>query len=116
MSAGTPPEVMLAFTPEVLAAVKQEYEAIDRAPAAMRATNGYGRLGDMPLVVIRRGRAATPPNADDERWRERQERLTTLSSRATLVVAANAGHVIPYDDPALVAAQVRTVVEAIRAR
>jgi pimeloyl-ACP methyl ester carboxylesterase len=116
MPAGTAPEVMLAFTPEVLAAVKQEYEAIDATPAALRGANGYGTLGAVPLIVIRRGRTATPPSAEDERWRQRQEGLTALSSRASLVVATNAGHAIPYDDPALVAAQVRAMLETIRGR
>lgn len=116
MPAGTAPEVMLAFTPEVLAAVKQEYEAIDLVPAALRGAGGYGTLGATPLIVIRRGRTATPPSAEDERWRERQEGLTSLSSRATMVVATAAGHAIPYDDPALVAAQVRAMLDALRAR
>jgi pimeloyl-ACP methyl ester carboxylesterase len=116
MPAGTAQEVMLAFTPEVLAAVKQEYEAIDATPESLRGPMGYGTLGTIPLIVIRRGRTATPPSAEDERWRQRQEGLTELSSRATLVVATNAGHAIPYDDPALVAAQVRTLLQSLRTR
>lgn len=110
MPAGTAAEVMLAFTPEVLATVRQEYEAIDRVPESLRGPAGFGSLGTLPLTVIRRGRTATPPNAEDEQWRTMQEALTRLSTRSTLVVAQNAGHVIPYDQPDAVADAVRRIV------
>lgn len=107
MPAGTSTEVMLAFTPEVLATVRQEYAAIDLVPDAMRGAAGYGTLGALPLTVIRRGRTANPPNAEDEEWRTMQEALARLSTRSLLVVAQNAGHVIPYDQPEVVADAVR---------
>lgn len=114
MPAGTSPEVMLAFTPEVIAGVKQEYEAIDRVPDAMRSATGYGTLGSTPLTVIRRGRTATPPNAEDVRWRTLQETLPALSSRSRLLVATEAGHVIPYDQPTIVADAVRQLLSPTR--
>jgi pimeloyl-ACP methyl ester carboxylesterase len=114
MPVGTSPEVMLAFTPEVIASVKQEYEAIDRVPEAMRGATGYGTLGSTPLTVIRRGRTATPPNAEDVRWRTLQEALPALSSRSRLLVATEAGHVIPYDQPTIVADAVRQLLSPTR--
>ena len=113
MTPGTSPEVMLAFTPEVLEAVKQEYAAIDRVPAAMRTADGYGTLGDRPLVVVRRGRTASPPNDEDERWRTWQESLLALSSRSRMVIAERAGHAIPYDRPDLVADVVRELLHEL---
>jgi hypothetical protein len=38
--------------------VRDEYLAIDRTPAEMRRPRGYGTLGDLPLVVVRRGRTS----------------------------------------------------------
>lgn len=113
MAAGTPADVMMAFTPEIFNAVKQEYEAIDLVPAELKRENGYGTLGNTPLVVIRRGRTATPPNADDLQWRTAQEALLTLSTQSTMIVAENSGHVIPYDEPEVVAKAVKKVLEAL---
>ncbi len=113
MSPGTAPEVMLAFTPEVLQGVRQEYAAIDRVPAILRGDRGYGTLGDRPLVVVRRGRTATPPTPEDERWRTWQESLLSLSSRSRMVVAERAGHAIPYDRPDVIATVVRDLLREL---
>src|SRR5690606_12620891 len=51
----TPADVMMAFTPAILRTVKQEYEAIDLVPDDLKQPDGYGTLGNTPLVVIRRG-------------------------------------------------------------
>lgn len=109
MPVGTPAEVMMAFTPSILRTVKQEYQAIDLVPAGLRKS--YGTLGDKPLAVIRRGKASTPPSETDVRWREAQEAMTALSTRSFLVVAENAGHVIPYEQPTVVADTVRRIVK-----
>ena len=113
MAENTPAEVMMAFTPEILNTVKQEYEAIDLAPQEFKRVNGYGTLGNTPLVVIRRGQTATPPNTDDREWRTAQETLTQLSTRSTLIVAEKSGHVIPYDEPDVVAKAVQSVLLAL---
>ena len=112
----TAPEVAMSFTPEIFRAVKDEYLAIDRTPAELRGLHGYGTLGDMPLVVIRRGRTAQPPNATDESWRAEQELLPALSTNSVLVVATNSGHVIPYDEPAVIADAVRRVMDACKTK
>jgi pimeloyl-ACP methyl ester carboxylesterase len=116
MPAGTPAEVMMAFTPSILRTLKQEYEAIDRVPEALRGGTGYGMLGDKPLAVIRRGRESNPPSETDLEWRGLQQSLTKLSTRSTLIVAANAGHVIPYDDPQIVADTVRQILNKLAKR
>ena len=110
MPPSTPAEVRLAFTPPVLRALREEYRAIDRVPAPLQAS-GYGTLGDLPLVVIRRGKEASPPSEDDLSWRGKQEALAKLSTRGELVVAEKAGHVIPYDQPEAVVAAIRRVID-----
>jgi len=116
MPAGTPADVMMAFTPSILRSLKQEYLAIDLVPPELRQPQGYGVLGDKPLAVIRRGKTAMPPNETDIAWRETQESLTKLSTRSFLVVAENAGHVIPYDEPTAVAEVVRRTLTELGKR
>ncbi len=107
MPASTPAQTQLAFTPEVLAAVREEYAAIDRTPAAMRGPGGYGTLGSTPLFVVRRGKVASPPSASDEQWRILQESLLGLSSKSTMIVAEGAGHMFVYEQPAIAVSAVR---------
>lgn len=111
LPADVEPDIVIAFLPRVLATVKQEYEALDRVPAAMQQARGYGTLGDLPLAVIRRGKTETPPSAEDLQWREWQEDLAALSTRGVMVVAENTGHVIPYENPAVVVDAVRRILE-----
>lgn len=114
MPAGTSAEVVMAFTPEILRGVKAEFEALGRLPAAMTRPGGFGRLGDLPLIVIRRGKTAQPASAADIGHREGQEALAALSSNSVLIVAANSGHVIPLDEPQVVADAVRRMLDAQR--
>jgi len=102
---GTSPEVVMSFTPEILKGVKAEFEAWTRRPAAFPA------LGDLPLVVVRRGKASAPPSEADIAHREGQEGLAKLSTRGVLMVAENSGHTIPLDEPGVVAEAVRRVME-----
>jgi pimeloyl-ACP methyl ester carboxylesterase len=112
MPAGTSPEVVMAFTPEILLGVKREFEALDRLPAAMKQPGGFGGLGDLPLIVISRGKTSQPPSQADLQHRAGQEALATLSSNGLLIVAQNSGHTIPLDEPQVVADAVRRVTEA----
>ncbi len=115
LPAGTAPEVVMTFTPEILNGVKVEFEAWGRLSPALKAPGGFGTLGDLPLIVIRRGKtAATPPNAEDIAHQQGQESLATLSRNSVLVVAANSGHAIPLDEPQVVADAIRRMVEAVR--
>jgi pimeloyl-ACP methyl ester carboxylesterase len=83
-----------------------------------------GTMGDLPLVVLARGRPdplppqiAPPPevSAEVERiWRELQAELAGRSSRGRLVVAERSGHYIQLEQPDLVVAAIRQVVESVR--
>lgn len=110
---GTPAEVQMAFTPAILRTVKQEYQAIDRVPADRRKPGGYGDLGDTPLAIIRRGKTALPPSDEDTQWRKAQEAMKGLSTRSFLVVAEHSGHVIPYEQPQVVADAVQRLLREI---
>lgn len=116
LPAGTSPEVVLAFTPEILRGVKAEFEALDRLPAESKRPGGFGDLGDLPLIVVRRGKTAQPPSEEDLRHQRVQENLAKLSTAGELVVAQNSGHTIPLDEPAVVAEAVRRMLEVLRER
>lgn len=110
MPAGTSPEVVMAFTPEILHGVKVEFEALDRLPAEMKKPGGFGDLGNLPLIVVRRGKTEQPPSETDLRHQRVQENLAKLSTNSTLIVAQNSGHTIPLDEPGVVADAVRRML------
>lgn len=114
MPVGTSPEVVMAFTPEILRGVKTEFEALDRLPAEMKRPGGFGDLGDLPLIVVRRGKTAQPPSEEDLRHQRFQENLAKLSTDSALIVAQNSGHTIPLDEPGVVADAVRRMLDARR--
>lgn len=112
MPTGTSPEVMMAFTPEILCGVKGEFKALDREIKANTLQGGAGSLGDLALVVIRRGKMSNPPTQADLDHRSGQETLVALSSNSVLITAENSGHTISLDEPLVVADAVRRVIEA----
>lgn len=114
MPAGTSPEVMMAFTPEILRGVKTEFEALDRLPAEMKRPGGFGDLGDLPLIVVRRGKTEKPPSEADLRHQRVQENLAKLSKKSTLIVAQNSGHTISLDEPEVVADAVRRMLDGLK--
>lgn len=113
MPAGTPYDVQMAFTPSILRTVKQEYEAIDLVPESFRTANGYGSFGEKPLIIVRRGKTASPPSDQDEQWRRVQENMASLSTNSLLVIAEKSGHVVPYDEPTVVADAVKVVLAKV---
>ncbi len=80
-------------------------------------------LGDVPLVVLTRGKESPPPPGISpeldarmaKAWREMQSELPSLSTNSAQVIAENSGHYIHGDAPALVVASVREVLQAVRA-
>ena len=75
---GTSPDIVMSFMPEVLAAVKDEYQAIDRTPAELRGPNGYGTLARSSAG----GPAPRPNGRASERNRPRVARRTGTAARA----------------------------------
>jgi pimeloyl-ACP methyl ester carboxylesterase len=79
-------------------------------------------LGDLPLIVLAAGKAGEPPpGVTAEAWQQladekRQQRVdqARLSRNSKLIIATRSGHEIHQDDPPLVIAAIREVVEAAR--
>ncbi len=78
-------------------------------------------LGDVPLVVLRRGRASSPKDypmpvsqADldqlDQSWITLQNELAALSTHSSHRIARDSGHAIPIQAPELVVEAVRDIV------
>ncbi len=91
-------------------------------PASRAQLREATTLGDRPLVVVTPGREGEPSsdwpaslNAHMARVnRELQQELTRLSSHSTQVTAAQSGHFIQTDEPAVVVAAVRRVIDELR--
>jgi pimeloyl-ACP methyl ester carboxylesterase len=64
-------------------------------------------LGDLPLVVLTHGEPLGTAE-DEAAWQAAQAKYST---RSRLVVAEQSGHGIPLDQPKLVVAAVREVVQ-----
>jgi pimeloyl-ACP methyl ester carboxylesterase len=81
------------------------------AARAARSSSAYP-LGDLPLVVLMKGRAesipglALPPDEQQARWLALQSDLAAQSTQGRLVVAEHSGHNIPYQQPELVTAAI----------
>lgn len=86
--------------------------------------DGDRSLGDAPVVVLSAGRGgedlAIQLSAGDvaqrieREKREGDARLAALSTNSALVVARDSGHMIPFEQPSLVARAVLEVVRAVR--
>ena len=120
-----PPDVRRRV--EAFARLKKTYAAThgemasfrDSAREVERARTASGAPFTVPVTVVRRGARLYP---DDERgrpkndgWIELQEDLASLGTPGRLVVAEGAGHHVHVDAPALVADEVRRLVDVTRA-
>jgi pimeloyl-ACP methyl ester carboxylesterase len=99
-----------------------EYDAEEASCAAMRSVENRS-LGNIPLIVISASELALPANVNlstEEKqqsmaaWAELQGEQVALSSVGKQVIAAGTGHFIHIDQPELVIAAIREVVEAAR--
>ena len=99
---------LVAATPSLRTSLS-EYAAWTHCTADV---GGAGSLGDIPLVVLARGRgfateaailAQHPEDAKwaDAIWRSCQEDHLTRSSNSRLVIAENSGHYIYASEPQL---------------
>jgi pimeloyl-ACP methyl ester carboxylesterase len=90
------------------------------APSAAQV-RASGTLGALPLMVLTRGRSPLPPPFPARTaarlegvWRALQDELTHLSAHSVHVRGTASGHFIQEDQPALVIAAIRQVVDAAR--
>jgi pimeloyl-ACP methyl ester carboxylesterase len=94
--------------------------------ASEAQAQALGALDDLPLAVLTQGRplafapdvppdfAAYIAHAYHPMFLELQAELAALSSRSRHLLAARSGHMIHQDEPELVIASVRELVEAVR--
>jgi pimeloyl-ACP methyl ester carboxylesterase len=110
--------VALAARPSAVVTALDEHRAFAATPARERRPGGLGDLGDRPLIVIRHGLPFSGINAPlqdlEPGWLAAQARLAALSTDSRMILAAENGHDIAQENPALVANAVRTVIAAIR--
>jgi pimeloyl-ACP methyl ester carboxylesterase len=102
----------LYLQPSYQDALQREVQAYALTPDARRVAGGFGSLHDLPLTVIAHDKPFPDPVIEDG-WDAAQERLAALSSRGRLVVATGDGHNIAGENPALVADEVRAILETL---
>jgi pimeloyl-ACP methyl ester carboxylesterase len=93
---------------------------VDASAAEMRKAAAMSPLRPLPLVVLTHGLPwdwppGYPVEALEAVWTPLQEQLAALTPDGRLVVAAGSKHFIPGDQPELVIAAIRQVVDAVRA-
>lgn len=115
------PEQWAAFVDPPVAATEPTLERIDvdASSIQMREAAASSPLRPMPLVVLTHGRPwdwppGYPAAELEAIWPPLQEDLAALTPDARLVVAEQSGHFIPGDQPDLVTAAIRQVVDAVR--
>lgn len=64
-------------------------------------------LADQPLIVIR-------TNNETPGYAELQAKLLALSSNSSQILAGNSSHMIIVDEPQIIVASIRKVVDSIR--
>ncbi len=67
---------------------------------------------DIPVVVITSGRQFLPKTEEQEAWRLAHEQLTTSIKGATLIVAEESDHMVPWRQPDLIIEAVTKVIKA----
>ena len=97
------------------AAIQDELASNRKVPSKMRKPGGFGRVGNMPLVVLAHNKPFTGIDAPLEPgWRAGEERLAALSTGGKLVVAMNSGHNIEISEPDLIVTAVKEVLDEAR--
>jgi pimeloyl-ACP methyl ester carboxylesterase len=101
-----------------------EYETVDfaAASATMGTAAAAHPLSPIPLIVIAHGQPfelkaedlGFPPEELERAWRAAEEGLATLSQRGRFEVAEESAHYVQLQQPDLVIAAIRQVVEAVR--
>lgn len=117
--------VLVEATPAEAAPVAAPRTAADHdknfAARLGELRSARGSLGELPLVVLSRGKAHELPGVAPEQrarheqeWSQLQGELTWLSKNSVQSVADKGGHFLHRDAPELVLAAVQIVVQAAR--
>lgn len=97
------------YRPHYWATVSSEYANLKKSFEELKEVTS---LGNLPLIVLSQG-SKDPERSDEEfqRWALLQLDLTKLSSNSQHIIAEKSGHLIPLDQPDLVASAVQQLVE-----
>jgi dienelactone hydrolase len=107
------------ISPEAFKMVDPDGTALADMRTAMAQLRANRSIGDKPLVVLTAGIPEDPPpGVLPEQFarisQEMQAELPRISSNSTQIVAARSHHFIQMENPKLVVASIRQVVEAVR--
>ncbi len=101
----------LSLTTKQLSSTAKMLLAFSRTLDAVRTS---GALPDVPLTIITRGKAEKAfPWGDAEKentWRRGQERTVRAAPQGKLIVAAESGHMVPFDQPELIVDAITHVI------
>jgi pimeloyl-ACP methyl ester carboxylesterase len=90
--------------------------SLQRVPEAQRLSRNAGSLGATPIIAISHGQPFPGPFAVLEtNWSDGQRRLAALSSNSQFIVSPKSSHMIHDDDPELLLASIRHMLQALRA-
>ena len=97
------------------AATADDLASLQRVNPPLSEPGGFGRLGDLPLIVVEHAQPFPGPFALLEKyWAAGQNRLVALSTKGELIVAQKSNHMIHLDEPDLVVNAIRRVHAAVR--
>ena len=101
------------------ALIDPEQIDMETSLAQTRAALNAARLRSMPLFVLTHGRVDQPDaaprinEADERLWQTLQDELAALVPDSKHVIAKKSGHDIQHEQPQLVIAAIRDVVQAV---
>jgi pimeloyl-ACP methyl ester carboxylesterase len=67
---------------------------------------------EIPIVVITSGKQFLPKTEEQEAWRRAHEQMTTSIKGATLIVAEESDHMVPWRQPDIILEAVTKVIQA----
>lgn len=93
-------------------------EEMENFPISARQVREAGRLRDMPLVVLTRGRRVWPHtdhgDALEATWMQLQDELAHLLPDTVHLIAEDSGHSIHMDEPGMVISAINTMMNRMR--
>jgi pimeloyl-ACP methyl ester carboxylesterase len=106
---------LLGLQGKTLRAILGELAAFEKSGAELHAAPSQP---DLPLVVIMHGKRVLPEGTFGDRveqqWVELQRELAARYRNSRFLIAKDSAHMIPVDQPELVAGAIRPLVEARR--
>jgi pimeloyl-ACP methyl ester carboxylesterase len=100
-----------------VAAAVNPFENEELAGLRAERTKSQHPLGDMPLIVLTRGKSekdGPDGKAFEEEHRRDHTAIATMSRNGKLVIAAQSGHHIQIEEPELVIKAIREVLAGVR--